>query len=300
MSGLILPDYIEIIAETDHEHSDDLAVFMIELGSAGVSVADREDAEELLRTDRKWDYVDSELMSSYSDSVIIRGYYPQPIQTVADALWQAAEQYAIRRVITNCEVRDYSDEWKKYYEVIEFERVAIVPLWKEYHGKNVPVFLDPGLAFGTGQHATTALCLKLIEQYITPDSAALDVGSGSGILGISALKLCARACDFIDIDEDALKSSRENAVHNEVSDRCGYYKEIPKNKYDIVFASIIADVLIELLPQIKEAVRPGGTVILSGILNTKRESVFSAYKNAGFELIDECAEGDWLAAVYRA
>lgn len=300
MNGSTLPDYLEIVVETDHAHSDDLAVFMIELGSAGVSVTDKEDALELLSTDRKWDYVDSELMGSYSDSVIIRGYYTQPAQPVTDALEQAAEQYAIRRVIINSEVRDYSSEWKKYYEVIEFGRVAIVPLWKEYIGKNAPVYLDPGLAFGTGQHATTALCLKLIERYIKPDSTALDVGCGSGILGISALKIGAQTCDFIDIDDDALRSSRDNAAHNAVSGRCGFYKEIPKKKYDLVFASIIADVLANLLPKIKESASPGGTVILSGILNTKREYVFAAYEGAGFLLLDECAEGDWLAAVYRA
>lgn len=302
MKELTSPDftaYIEITVETDHAHSDDLAVFMIELGSDGVSVTDAEDARELLRIDRKWDYVDSALMETYPDYVIICGYYPIPADGIEDALSRVSEQYAIRRVTRNGKVRDFSDEWKKYYEVIEFERVAIVPLWKDYFGINTAVYLDPGPAFGTGQHITTALCLRLIERYIEPNSNALDVGCGSGILGISALRLGALCCDLVDIDGDALKSSRDNAAHNALLNRCGFYGSIPTDKqYDIIFASIIADVLVELLPTIIASVKPGGTIIISGILNTKRDYVLDAYESAGAKLIDECSEGDWTAAVF--
>lgn len=199
---------------------------------------------------------------------------------------------------------DWANTWKKDYHAFRVSpRIIIAPSWEPYEaqeGENV-VLLDPGSAFGTGTHETTAMCSQCIDERITPEDTVLDVGCGSGILSIICAKLGATDIEAIDIDRLAVDVAIDNCVKNDVHIDCypGEMKTAKKPQYSFIIANIVAEIIASIAPDVKKALAPGGTFITSGIIDHKKEIALEACAAAGFQLVDEKQMGDWHAYVFK-
>ena len=209
---------------------------------------------------------------------------------------------------------DWINNWKQYFHQFYIDDLLVIPSWEtveeEDQGKMV-LHIDPGTAFGTGMHETTQLCIRQLKKYVTPDTVLLDVGTGSGILGILALMFGAQRVVGTDLDICAVEAVRENLESNhidpenfemmigniitekEIQDRVGY------GCYDIVAANILADVLVALSPVIVNQMKPGGIYITSGIIDDKEAVVVEAVKAAGLEWLLRCSSGEWVGVTAR-
>jgi ribosomal protein L11 methyltransferase len=201
---------------------------------------------------------------------------------------------------------DWANCWKKYFHPMKIsDRIIIAPSWEVYEPESEEkiVLLDPGSAFGTGSHATTAMCADILDRVMSVKDASelkiLDLGCGSGILSVIAAKLGSRNIDAVDLDEMAVDVARENCSKNEVSEfvNCikGEASDLKGNKYDIVVANIIADVIAAIAPQVKELLKDDGIFITSGIINTKKQRVLDKYLELGFGMIEEIEKDEWIA-----
>ena len=207
-----------------------------------------------------------------------------------------------------CDEEEWATAWKKYYKPTRVgEHFVVVPSWETYTPQkdDIVIDMDPGMAFGTGTHETTRLCMSLVEKNVKAGDYVLDVGSGSGILAIAAKKLGASYCAGCDIDEVAVRTEKENAALNSC-DIDFYRSDLLKNvafkdgrKYDVVIANIVADIIIRMSENVGEYVKNGGIVIASGIIDQRENEVDSAMISNGFEKEASEYEKGWCALVYR-
>ncbi|MBS6161874.1 MAG: 50S ribosomal protein L11 methyltransferase [Blautia sp.] len=209
---------------------------------------------------------------------------------------------------------DWINNWKQYFKQFYVDDILIIPSWEEVKEEDkdrMIIHIDPGTAFGTGMHETTQLCIRQLKKYVTEDTEMLDVGTGSGILSIVALKLGAKHAVGTDLDPCAVPAVEENKEVNEipvqdfdmmigniiddkeVQDAVGY------EKYDIVAANILADVLVPLTPVIVNQMKKGGIYITSGIIDQKEETVVKAVKDAGLEVLEVTYQGEWVSVTAR-
>ena len=212
------------------------------------------------------------------------------------------------------EDKDWINNWKQYFKPFTVDHILIKPTWEtvpEEHKDKLLVQIDPGTAFGTGMHETTQLCIRQIRKYVTEKTKILDVGCGSGILGMLALKFGAEHSVGTDLDPCAIDATYENMENNGISrdkyevmigniiDDKAVQDQVGYEKYDIVTANILADVLIPLTPVIVNQLKPGGIYITSGIIDDKEETVKEAVAKAGLELIDVTYQGEWVCVTAR-
>lgn len=209
---------------------------------------------------------------------------------------------------------DWINNWKQYFKQFYVDDILIIPSWekvKEEDKGRMIIHIDPGTAFGTGMHETTQLCIRQLKKYVTEDTELLDVGTGSGILSIAALKMGAKHAVGTDLDPCAVPAVEENKEANEIptdsfdmmigniiddkeiQDTVGY------EKYDIVVANILADVLVPLTPVIVNQMKKGGIYITSGIIDNKEETVVNAVKAAGLEVLEVTYQGEWVSVTAR-
>lgn len=217
-------------------------------------------------------------------------------------------------VVDETEDVDWINNWKQYFKQFYVDDILIIPSWEEVKEEDkdkMIIHIDPGTAFGTGMHETTQLCIRQLKKYVTPETELLDVGTGSGILSIIALKMGAKHAIGTDLDPCAVPAVEENKEVNginaqdfemmigniiddkQVQDRVGY------EKYDIVVANILADVLVPLTPVIINQIKPGGIYITSGIIDDKEETVVNAVKAAGLEIVEVTYQGEWVSVTAR-
>lgn len=209
---------------------------------------------------------------------------------------------------------DWINNWKKYFHQFTIDGVLIIPSWEEVTPEDedkMIIHIDPGTAFGTGMHETTQLCIRQLKKYVTKETVILDVGCGSGILGMLALKFGAAYSVGTDLDPCAITATHENMETNGISR--GQYEvmigniiddeEVKKQagyeRFDIAAANILADVLVPLTPVIREHLKPGGIYITSGIIEDKEETVIEAVKAAGFEVLEVARQGEWASVTAR-
>ncbi len=209
---------------------------------------------------------------------------------------------------------DWINNWKKYFHQFTIDDVLIIPSWEEVTPEDedkMIIHIDPGTAFGTGMHETTQLCIRQLKKYVTKETVILDVGCGSGILGMLALKFGAAYSVGTDLDPCAITATHENMETNGISR--GQYEvmigniiddeEVKKQagyeRFDIAAANILADVLVPLTPVIREHLKPGGIYITSGIIEDKEETVIEAVKAAGFEVLEVTRQGEWVSVTAR-
>lgn len=199
---------------------------------------------------------------------------------------------------------DWANCWKKYYKPIHIgKRVVIVPMWEDYKAKDgeVTVSMDPGMAFGTGTHETTALCAEMIEKYMPAGVRALDVGTGSGILAILESKLGAATVEALDIDHNAVKVAKENCEANGVSNVICKQSDLiaeANGIYGFISANIVADIIIRMAENVGNYLLSGGLLVVSGIIEPQAEQVVSVFKQKGFALKDKIDKNDWNAFVF--
>lgn len=209
---------------------------------------------------------------------------------------------------------DWINNWKKYFHQFTIDDVLIIPSWEEVTPEDedkMIIHIDPGTAFGTGMHETTQLCIRQLKKYVTKETVILDVGCGSGILGMLALKFGAKYSVGTDLDPCAITATHENMEANGISRR--QYEVMAGNiiddetvkkqagyeRFDIAAANILADVLVPLTPVIREHLKPGGIYITSGIIEDKEETVVEAVKAAGFEVLEVARQGEWASVTAR-
>jgi ribosomal protein L11 methyltransferase len=247
-----------------------------------------------------------------ASSVWVKIYLPAAVwdrkrSRVERALRDLRKEYPISETRTRTLGReDWTEQWKKGYQIRKVgRRIVIVPSWKKYIPKEseIAVTMDPGMAFGTGLHPTTRLCLRALEKYLKTGQRVLDVGTGSGILAIAAVKLGAESVEALDIEAAAIDAARRNAAENGVAGRVklhlGTLKELGAKipPADLVLVNILAYTIIRMLPELKSKLRPGGRLVTGGILAEFRPDVEAALRQEGFEVIEALQEEDWVSLV---
>lgn len=275
----------------------------------GIYIEDYSDLEEEAMKIAHIDLIDEELLAKDRDHAVIHVYIspeenPAELTSFLEERLRACGiDYSIDCV--DCVIDDWLNNWKKYFKPVPVgEKLLIRPVWEEDFdpmGRTV-LNLEPGLAFGTGAHETTRLCLELIEEYLSPEIDFLDMGCGSGILSVAALLLGAKSAVGIDIDPLAVKTAQENARLNGVDGRftgiCGNLAEKVTGRYQMIAANIVADVVILLTNEAPRFLAPGGVYIISGIIDTREQDVLDALKGR-FTVISRKECRGWIAMALK-
>lgn len=297
--------YLECILDTPEQEIDVRCEELAALGVGGFVVETEADFRSFLENNRQyWDYVDRELEDRFAGLSRLKFYLTDDEDGRA-VLCTVTARYPSLSVKT-VEDSDWENNWRDYYQPIEVgQRLVIVPEWEEIPaGPRLPLRLDPGLIFGTGSHATTRMCLQALEEAAAPGSRVLDLGCGSGILGIGALILGCESCLGVDIDPKAPDVACSNAALNGIGpDRfrvlagdliadSGLRKSLGSG-YDIVLANIVSDVIIPLSAHVRGFVRDSGIYITSGIIDGRENEVRAAIEAAGFRIVNHLSEDDW-------
>ena len=311
--------FIELTVHTTSEGSELIADIMWRYTSYGVAISDVKDVIALQRDKSSyWDYMDEELIAENSGDVMVKAFIAI---SDADAVLSQIRK-DIEETVENCagalplgtlettkreiEGDDWIEIWRNHFRPIHLGNVVVVPEWIAYDKKDGEeiVKLDNNMAFGTGEHETTSMCVELLQKYITPESVCIDVGCGSGILGISAVKLGAKFAYLTDIDAVAVESAKHNSELNGVTEKVVIARsdllEDSSLKGDIMLANITADILERLAPSIPKNLKSGGTLILSGIINEKLERVVEVYSAQGLTLSEKVNKGEWNALAFKA
>ncbi len=291
--------FSEISVCTTTEASEVVAYFLQEACMDGVSIYDKND----LYANSSWDYKDDGIDKSYGEEVIVKGYCNlEDTDRVLDFLRQSfvviQNAGSLNMTVNQVDGDAWVKTWKETFKPIETDKLVICPEWQNVETDKKVLLLDTGVAFGTGQHETTSMCIKLCEQLPLTDKSVLDVGCGSGILGLSALLLGAKNAELIDIDSQATDIARHNAEINGLTDCCsiktGNLTEQTNERFDIVFANLTADILELLHKDILKVVKSNSKVVLSGILDVKLQQVMSIYSDC-FNVEQVVSQGEWRA-----
>lgn len=294
--------YKTITVCTNHNDADLISSAMFDAGAGGVSILDKQDFLDLIKSDVIWDYVDESVLNQ-SDVVRVTTISPDDeflsrLESNLESMREYGVQYG-EITVDEIDEADYENEWKKYYKPIVTKHITVVPTWIKYEKKpNERIMrLDPGMAFGTGSHATTRMCLELMN---VEGRDVIDVGCGSGILGIGA-KLCgAKSVYMCDIDDQAVRFARENAKQNEVEATIEQADLLQgERKADFIFANITADILMRLSKDIGKHLNDGGEIVLSGIIDTRLDEVEKCYVDVGFEVVEKMAMDGWRAMLLK-
>lgn len=299
--------YKQITVNTTTDGSDLVAMVLYDCGSDGVSIYDSKDILELIKSDIIWDYIEPAVLEQ-SPIVKVKGFYDVEnfdsiYVNVLDGLEELKQNSPFELGSLEVEVCDLDDadwvnEWKKYYKPIHIGKIVIVPKWIKYtpEADERVVLIDPGMAFGTGSHESTRLCLELFGELDCIGKSVLDIGAGSGILGISASICGAESVYLSDIAPLAVKACHENAELNNIKNAVITQADLLENatvKGDIVFANITADILIALSVNIGNVLKKDGYIILSGIIHKRYDDVLKAYLDKGYILDKSVVLGEW-------
>ena len=289
-----------------YKRQENIAVMTVPYG---IYIEDYSSLEEEVLEIAKIDLIDEELLAKNRETARIHIYIsPEDNPAEATAFLEErfrAENINFKILTDKCDVEACLDNWKKYFYPIEIgEKLLVRPVWREdYDPKGRTVLhLEPGIAFGTGTHETTRLCLEALEKYVSDGAAVLDVGCGSGILAVASLLLGAKSAIGIDIDELAVKSSIENAERNGVSDRYtaihGNLADEVTGTYDIITANIVADAIIMLSGDIEKHMHKDTVYIMSGIIDSRLEDVLSALPKT-LKIIETRTDKGWYCLVAK-
>jgi len=307
--------------KTTSKAEDIVISTLADLGIQGVEI---EDKQPLTEEDKRQMFVDILPDMPEDDGVAYLNFYLEPEDDNEAILKRVEEELEELRVFldigegtiirSETEDKDWINNWKQYFHQFYVDEILIIPSWEEVREEDrdkMIIHIDPGTAFGTGMHETTQLCIRQLKKYVKPGDEVLDVGTGSGILSIIALKLSAGHALGTDLDPCAVSAVEENKAVNgipegafdmligniiddrQVQERAGY------EKYDIVTANILADVLIPLTPVIKSRLKPGGIYITSGILDVKEQEVREAVEGAGLAVVEITRQGEWVSVTAR-
>lgn len=301
----------EIVVTTTSEGADFVSDAFFSIGCQGVKILDPNDILDALKSDLYWDYVDESLLNTENKDTYVSSFVSENEclskleelkNNIAD--YDGVDFGRIEYAIEDADINWY-DKWKKYYKPIETSSFAIVPKWLTYDNvKQLKIIkIDPGMAFGTGEHESTRMCLELMSKVDFENKFVIDVGTGSGILGIGAVLSGANKCYMCDIDSLAIQSAQENAVLNNILDLVEIEaSDLLKKKLptaDVILANLTVDILVKLSTALPKYLAIGGILICSGIINTRKSEVILAYAKLGLTVIEELNMGDWVGLLFK-
>ena len=284
--------WVRVSVETSRESEDALSNLLLEMGSGGVQVED-----------------------DNSDRVSVTAYFP-PDDMIGErvskitALLQSLREMSMdvgagRVTMESVDEQDWSENWKEFFKPLPIgERILVHPSWEgvsEFPSRDVLIQIEPGMAFGTGGHSTTKLCLELLESVLKGGERVADVGAGSGILSIAAVKLGAREVVAVDVDERAIVVARENSQRNNVDERihiiCGEGLGAVKGKYDVIVSNISTKIILSMIPDFSAHLNDGGKLIVSGILGREVPEARNRLENSGFMMLETRCDEEWVGIV---
>lgn len=298
--------YIQVDIEVKKEDIEAVTGFLIAKGITDTVIEDPDELETLLnkKEEYEWDYVSPEVMDLKNKTPKVTFYLEESEERLAREL-----ESAVKEAFPEAELRisaeddsQWKDKWKEFFKPARIsEKIVVKPTWERYVKEegDVVIEIDPGMAFGTGTHETTSLCLKLIEKYMKTGDKVLDVGCGSGILSVGAALLGAGEVLAVDIDPEAVKVSEENVMLNgcgeKIKARYGNLVEGIDFKADLIAANLMVDLVMILSPHAAKHLEKGGAYISSGILTEKKEQVAGAIEDCGFKIKEIREDGMWCA-----
>ena len=316
-------DWLELKIDVAAAGIDPVTALLEEQGVTGVIIDDQRDFQDFMAHNQAyWDYVDEQLVKEKENLSRVTFYVENStagygtiaaVRMAMHALKQKHPEYApLLLTMENVKDEDWENNWKQFYKPMEIgERLLVIPAWEKAEaGDRVTLTLNPGLTFGTGSHATTRLCLTALESRIHGGERVLDLGCGSGILSIAALRLGARSAFACDIDEKCIDVAYENAALNGIGrDRLtvrqgdatkeGPLRTAIGTGYDVVVANIVADVIISLAPQVRHFLKEDGWFLTSGIIDDRADEVAAALTAAGWNIVETCTSEGWYCYICR-
>ncbi|MDY5783792.1 MAG: 50S ribosomal protein L11 methyltransferase [Gemmiger sp.] len=279
------------------------------VSNGGIYIEDYRDLEQQAWEIAHVDLIEQELLDKPRDIVKVHMYLA-PDENPAEILPLFRErldnsgiEYTLET--SGVEQEDWQNAWKKYYHAMDIgSRLAIVPGWEQYETDRTVITMDPGMAFGTGTHETTSLCLETLDSLVKGGERVLDIGTGSGILAIAALKLGAAVAEGVDIDPMCVRTAGENARRNGVQDRftvlVGDLSDKASGQYNIITANIVAAAILSLAPHVPALMAPGARFIASGIIDTRKDEVLTGLRAAGLEPVEVKEKRGWVCIICKA
>lgn len=299
-------DWTEIKIKVPTEATDEAAAIANMTVSHGIYIEDYSDLEQGAMEIAHIDLIDEELVKSDRTHSIIHIYLSkevnpkESVEYITERLTALNIEHELGEIDISEE--EWENNWKQFFKCTEIgSRLCVRPSWEEYDNKDnrVVLSIDPGAAFGTGTHATTSMCLEVLEQLVTAEMTVLDIGSGSGILSIAAMLLGAKEVVGVDIDPVAVKVAKENAVLNGVAEKSKYIlgnlDEEITDTYDIVVANIVADAIIALSDSAKKRMKENGYFLCSGIIDIRADEVEAALEERGYKILRKITNNNWVA-----
>ena len=316
-------EWLEMKIDTSHTGLDPVCELLEQQGVTGLMIDDETDFQDFLEHNRQyWDYVDEELLAEKRGVSRVTFYLERnenALSTIAavrmamSAMKKAHPEYApLRLTMDNVADADWENNWKQFYKPMEIgDRLLVVPEWEQASDpQRITLRLNPGLTFGTGSHATTRLCLQALDAHIHGGEKVLDLGCGSGILSIAALRLGAASAFACDIDEKCVDVAYENAALNGIT-RDTYtvrWGDVLHDQqlrtemgggYDMVVANIVADVIMGLSGSVRDFLKPNGLFLCSGIIDDRAEEVLQKLKSDGWDVIEQRSSEGWFSYLSR-
>ena len=315
--------WLELHIDTARAGLEPVSELLREQGVEGLVIDDEADFKDFLENNHQyWDYVDDELLAEKHGKCRVTFYLEESesgfstlaqVRIALSALKKQHPEYApLLLTMENVEDADWENNRKQFYKPMEIgERLLVIPAWEKAEAKGrVTLTLNPGLTFGTGSHATTRLCLTALESRIRGGEKVLDLGCGSGILSIAALRLGAGSAFACDIDEKCIDVAYENAALNGIGKKQltvrqgdatkeGPLRDAIGTGYDVVVANIVADVIISLAPQVRHFLKEDGWFLTSGIIDDRADEVAAALVAAGWSIVESCTSEGWYCYICR-
>ena len=312
-------DWLELTVLTTTEGSELVSQILIDAGASGTVIEDKNDVALNQRPEGQWDIIDEEIARRMGDDVKVKAYYAMDAR-VKDTLAHNASALddlranaaglplgKLETLVSNVDDEDWAENWKKQYKPFRLGRHMVVkPGWETFDAQpdDKIIEIDPGMAFGTGTHETTGMCVELIEDYVKPGDTAIDIGTGTGILAIAAALAGAKDVLATDLDPVAVRVAAENVRINGFADvirtRQGDLLQAVDERANVVIANIIADVIAMLAQPVRAHIEDGGLFICSGIARERSDFVIEALKAAGYQQpMDIREKGEWMAIAAR-
>lgn len=307
--------WIEVRVFTKSEALEPISGIFYSLDCSGVAIEDPQDILGREQGPLTWDFADINVLEHKGKCAVVKAYFTEEddIDKITGFTKEKVKEIKDMGIdvgegkveAEKMHEQDWANNWKKYYKPARIgERIIIKPIWEDYEEKDgdLVVELDPGMAFGTGEHETTRMCIKALEKYTKKESTVFDVGCGSGILAIAAAKLGAKKAVGVDLDPVAVESAKENVGFNNVDNieiLEGNLLDVIDGKADIVVANIIAEVICILTPDVSKALCEGGYFITSGIIHDRVDMVKEKLEECGFEIVEANKDGEWNCIVAK-
>ena len=305
--------WTEVLIKVDPQAVEAVTDILYGLGAQGVAIDEPVDVQKLREDELYWDYIDEKLLENDTEETKIMAYFseeetnlPEKIAVIKEKIRNLTEfglSIGSGTVeLSNVNQEDWESAWKQYFKPVHVtDRIVVKPEWEEYSPQEgeIVIEIDPGMAFGTGTHETTSMCINQIEKNLKAGDRVIDIGSGSGILSMAAVLLGAEKATGVDLDPVAVRVALENVELNNLQDKIdilnGNLTDVIREKADIVVANIMADIILILLEDVREFIKDDGLFISSGIIQEKRAAVEARLLEKNFSIVEVETKGEWCA-----